>query len=550
MQKLIYGDDTGFVLAGKQVTIKQLSEITEPVYGYGIVEPLAEAIYDGSLMLMPALEAGLIRDLKVASMLYVDAIGTSILPTGNIEDLVWLVNKVGPEVLATTLRGMICVRFNQLTGVPISMRHINASIDTLLKIGGDLASELEQHDESPWMINDATGEISEDTRGLPKLNVKRAIANCSGIIAKVYGADALKGVEPTISSMADAYKDITYLNIVSRYRTLKRDIRRMLEVKSETDGDARLYFEKAGIDGCHLAFFRNPNVDERVTRQAIQSKTEFTIVDFGSLDLEIAKRLAARNGFPRAWHEFTSVQQLARHAAKGIKSEERQRRLGHGIVKSYVCHEVPMTLAVNFYGFKQAKNKYEIVKQILLNAEPEKQDPWIADTKLRLAKNLLMPLAEVDKLGDVGQLATLVKRGDDPFTPISLEVKNDLWNLLAEVCGDPELRARILERRPGVDLHAMMFAESAATWNWRILAGCSRPTAGRWSLYGTLEDVMRETAWICIKSSGKPMVYHGMELLIESIDKKLAYNAACEAQERVLGAVWCEPQVRMSRAWR
>ena len=107
MQKLIYGDDTGFVLAGKQVTIKQLSEITEPVYGYGIVEPLAEAIYDGSLMLMPALEAGLIRDLKVASMLYVDAIGTSILPTGNIEDLVWLVNKVGPEVLATTLRGMI-----------------------------------------------------------------------------------------------------------------------------------------------------------------------------------------------------------------------------------------------------------------------------------------------------------------------------------------------------------------------------------------------------------------------------------------------------------
>lgn len=61
---------------------------------------------------------------------------------------------------------------------------------------------------------------------------------------------------------------------------------------------------------------------------------------------------------------------------------------------------------------------------------------------------------------------------------------------------------------------------------------------------------MRETAWICIESNGKPMVYHGMELLIESIDKKLAYDAACEAQERVLGAVWYEPQVRLSRAWR
>jgi len=550
MRKLTYDDASGFKIDDVQVTIKQLSEITEPVYGYRIIEPLTEAIFDGGPMLMPVLEAGLIRDLRVASMLYVDAIGTTELPSGDIEDLVWLVNKVGPEVLATTLRGMICVRYSQINGVPVSMRHINASIDTLLKIGGDLAYEIEQHDKKPWSISSDTGETEEDARGLPKLNVKRAIDNCTKIIVEAFGADALKALQPNISSMADAYKDITYLNLVSRYRTLKRDIRRMLEVKSETDGEARLFFEKAGIDGCHLAFFRNPNVEERVTRQSIQSKTAFTIVDFGSLDLEIAKRLAARNGFPRAWHEFTSVEQLARHAAKGIKSEERQRRLGHGIVRAYVCHENPMTLATKFYGFRQARGKYELVKQILQNAEPEKQDPWIADVKLRLAKNLLMPLAEVDKLGDIGQLATLVKRGDDPFTPISLERKNEIWNLLAEVCGDPELRARILERHPGADLHAMLFAESAATWNWRILAGCSRPTSGRWSLYGTLEDVMRETAWLCIKYGGKPMVYHGMELLIENIDKDLAFKAACEAQERVLGDVWYEPSARLSRAWK
>jgi hypothetical protein len=61
---------------------------------------------------------------------------------------------------------------------------------------------------------------------------------------------------------------------------------------------------------------------------------------------------------------------------------------------------------------------------------------------------------------------------------------------------------------------------------------------------------MRETAWICVKKGGKPMAYHGMELLIESIDILGALGAAREAQERVLGAIWDEPTVRVARTWK
>lgn len=548
MRKLTYSDETGFVLDGQHVTLLQLSQQEEPLYAYGIVEPIAEAIFDGAKELMPMLDAGLIRDLKVASMLYVDAVGGNTIPTGGIEELVWLVNKVGPEVLATTFRGMIAVRMCQLNGVPVSMRHIDVTIDNLLKVGSDLINEIEKYDDKPWVTNDATGEIEVDPRGLPQLNLKRATANCIKHIKMVVGFDAV--VDMPIGAMADAYKDVEYVRLVSRYRALRRDIRRMIMVSKETDGDGRLYFEKVGIDGCHLAFFKTPNIEERATRQAIQSKAPFIIIDFKSLDLEIAKRLAARNGFPRAWHEFTSVDQLGRHAAPGIKTEARRRKLGHDIVRTYVCHESPIAFSSRFYGFKNAARKLDIAAKILTNSTPGNSDPWLSDVKSRLAKNLLMSRENVEKLGDVGEISVVMRRGDDPLNKLRDERKHEIWTLMAEYCGDPELRARLLERRPGADLHAMVFAECAATWNWRILAGCSRPTAGRWALYGTLEDVMREAAWICVKRGGNPMVYHGMELLIENIDILSALGAAREAQERVLGAIWDEPSVRLARTWK
>ncbi len=113
MRKLTYSDDTGFTLDGINVTPLQLSQQSEPVYAYGVVEPIAEAIQEGANELITMLEAGLIRDLRVASMLYVDAVGSNTIPTGGIDELAWLVNKVGPEVLATTFRGMISVRICQ-----------------------------------------------------------------------------------------------------------------------------------------------------------------------------------------------------------------------------------------------------------------------------------------------------------------------------------------------------------------------------------------------------------------------------------------------------
>jgi hypothetical protein len=548
MRKLTYSDDNGFMLDGINVTPLQLSQQSEPVYAYGVVEPIAEAIQEGANELIPMLEAGMIRDLRVASMLYVDAVGSNTIPTGGIDELVWLVNKVGPEVLSTTFRGMISVRICQLNGVPVSMRHIDVTIDNLLKVGADLINEIEKYDSDPWMINDATGEVRVDGHGLPQLNLKRAIANCIKHIKLRVGSDVV--IDMSISAMADMYKDVEYINLISRYRALRRDVKRMVAVREETDGTARLYFEKVGIDGCHLAFFRNPNIEERATRQAIQSKTPFLIVDFNSLDLEIAKRLAARNGFPRAWHEFTSVEQLGRVSAPGIKAPARRRKLGHDIVKAYVTHESPIAFSSRFYGFKNAAKKLQVASNILLNAEPGMNDPWLSDVKARLAKNLLMSRENVDKLGDVGDISVVMRRGDDPLSGLKDERKHEIWTLMAEYCGDPELRARLLERRPGADLHAMVFAECAATWNWRVLAGCSRPTAGRWALYGTLEDVMRETAWICVKKGGKPMAYHGMELLIESIDILGALGAAREAQERVLGAIWDEPTVRVARTWK
>jgi hypothetical protein len=39
-------------------------------------------------------------------------------------------------------------------------------------------------------------------------------------------------------------------------------------------------------------------------------------------------------------------------------------------------------------------------------------------------------------------------------------------------------------------------------------------------------------------------------LLIESIDILGALGAAREAQERVLGAIWDEPTVRVARTWK
>lgn len=537
MRILQHSDALGWTLNGAAISESELCALDVPAYGMDIIEPLAEvgpAVAD-------ALERGSIIDLAVAASMY-DASTGNTAKHGDIEDTEWLAHRVPREALLQMQRGMVALRAAQNNGVPVSRRNCAAAIDNLLKAGSSIADELEAYSPAIWETRD--GEVQTSPRGLPLLsdNVTRYAA--VEAIAKLHGV-AVDRSTP-LARLHDTYPDVTFLELVVRYKRILRDLQRMAHIVKR--GDGRLYFERCGIDSNGLSVFRSPNISERAVRSAIESSSSMTLVDMGELELEIAKRVARRNNKP-IWDDTQTCAQLGRAANPASKAHTTLERLGREILRGAVCNDSVMAVAHRFYGGRVGGERFARMRQYLQRVLPLNTDPWETEVVARVRRNLLAESSNVDK-DSLDLISDVLRFGNRRFAPMPAEAVAGVWQMLTDECQEPELRARLSTRKHGVDVHYSVFCDRGCTWNGRVLHCCSRGAAGMWSVYGTMHDVMREAMWLIWRNGGKPLAYHGAQLLAENIDSFVCMRFAASAQERVLGGVWFQPEASDVRRWR
>jgi hypothetical protein len=539
MRTLKFCRDEGWSLDGASISEDALTRFTEPVYGYDIAEYLA----DVGPSIADAVESGMIIDLGVAARLYDSSTGNDA-DLGEIEDLEWLAHRVPREALLSMTRGMIALRAAQQRGVPISERNCLAAIDNLLKAGGELSEQIEELAPAIWETRE--GEVQSDARGMPTLsdNVTRHV--CRESIARAHGI--MVDATWPISKLYETYPGVPFLEMIVRYKRIQRDVKRLLACNKR--GNGRLHFERVGVDANAHSVFRSPNVHERSVRTAVQSTTDMVQINVGDLDLEIAKRIAARNGKP-IWQDITSCAQLGRLANPKGRSLKSLERLGREIVRGACCSDSLAAVAHRYYGGGiVAPQRLANMRRMMGRVLPAGLDPWETEIVARVKSNLLAE--DSDKLATMnwGLVSSVVRDGRERWQKLSEADVQGVWTSLIELCREPELRNTLSQRKSGLDVHYDVFCERGVTWNYRVLHCCSRPTAGLWSVYGTMHDVMREIMWLVWRNGGYPLAYHSNQLLVESIDISDCKRIATAAQQRILGGVWCEPEAEVVRRWR
>lgn len=538
MRILRHSDDEGWTLDGAAVSVADLARLTEPVYGMDLVEALAEAGPE----IADVLESGLIIDLDVASRMYNGSTGNEA-PLGELEDLEWLAHRVPRDALLSMTRGMVALRAAHMRGVPISERNCRAAVDNLLKAGGVLAEQIE--DVAPAIWETREGEIQTNSRGMPMLSDNVTRWACREAILRHHHIEV--NTTGSISELHKAYPDVPFLEMVVRYKRIQRDLQRLLRVLKS--GDSRMYFGLCGIDSNGLSIFRTPNIAERAVRGAVQSSTDMVQIDMGDLDLQIAKRIARRNNSP-IWDDVTTCAQLGRLANPTTKSAKTLERLGREIVRASVVNDSVMAAAHRYYGGKVGPDRVANMRRMLLRVVPAGRDPWETEIVSRVRRNLLAEDSLVLGGMDMGIVSAVLSRGNERFSPQTPEQLDRIWDCLAAECRDPELRARLSLRKPSNELHFDVFCDRGVTWNYRVLHCCTRAQAGLWGVYGTMHDVMREVFWLVWRNGGYPITYHSNQLLVENIDTSACKRIAAAAQQRILGAVWCEPEAKIVRRWR
>lgn len=530
-------DDGAWELDGKAVGNAELLNAPGPIYCWHLTRAVALLGPEAQ----PCLEHKLI-DLGIAAQLYNGATGNTA-DHGPLEDCTWLQDKVGMWLISLYQRAEAGIIAACENGFPVNQAACMRAIDALIDLGVELSEKLEAAAPAIWETYD--GEVQTTATGLPipSDNVSRH--------AVVQAVKAIHGVTIDaaipLSKIAEAFDDVPFVADLVRYRRVLHDIKKMTSVSK--DGH-RCYFGTVGIRDDGTTFWTQPSVAESVVRRAFRGSKQSVLVDYGSLELQIAKRVATRNG-NTVWPGVETLQSLGRLAAPNVKASATLHRIGREILRGAVSQDSVAAITHRLFPNQITSAKVAAVRKMLDAAISAQQDPWASPLPDRLVHNLLAEshnsLAVVK---DWELAAAVVRRGNDELQPASEQEVLNCWAQLAAICRDPVIAERLTVRVPGVDLHADIFAELGQTWAGRQRVRCSRSLAGRLSVYGTLDEVTRELLWLAWRSGAQPICTYRSHVLLEGVTVEQAKALAQQAQERVLGSAWVTAEVGSCMRWR
>lgn len=546
MQVLTHEEDAGFKLDGEPIRHTDVCNLQTPVVCYDLFEPLAGL----GPAVAPAVERGIFNDLRAAGYLHCAAVScpksAKLSDFGDsIDDAAWILRKVPAKSLALLTRGRIALAACELTGMPVDSNRLKVCYKSLVTTASQIAEELS--DMAPSILETKNGEILQDENGLPYLvdSVVRYAVHES-----IHDQHEVRiDIQMPISEVAMRYPDNEFTQAVVRYKRILRDIRRMRKV-----GESGRLHCRVEIDQYGMSRFTAPSIGERANRLCVGGLGDMVVVDFASLDLQVAKRISAMLGRP-LWQNIDMYHEVGQVATGGKGSTRRHETIGKHLVKAVVTDSSIAAMAVRLFPRMPIGKSIALLKQYVERVMQGAGDPWKSEKLTLLAQNL----GAADEVslktalgGDPGVEAaeTIVLYGNDPISPYPQEYLRHVWQVLLDECQDIELKPMLESRQNGGKLHEELFAETSAAWCGRRVVGVTRATAGLWSVYGTVHDVLREFLWLVFKHGGEPHATHENQALCSGVSLGDALQLAELAMHRVLGDNWCYVHAATVRRWK
>lgn len=508
--------------------------------------------------------SGRLVDLRLAAVVYRAASGERHGPTlmadfgSSASDCMWLVAKVGAERLSRMLRGSLALLLSKPVGLPVDLDELKRAEHELVMTGNMLADLLQGDCKEVFRM--ANGVPDVDDFGLPLLNEGVAMDMARACVLKECLVVPAEGM--SLSKMAGTYPGVEFLQRLVRYRRLRRDLARMVRVTRS----GRIVCDAVEVDAMMLSSFRGPSLEEAAIRRLVRSDKRLWRVDFSDLLLVVAREyVRKRSGFSKfMFHDCETLSDLGR-IANGYRDANvaTLRKYGMATLCGVVLNESAMTEAVRAFGFRRGVKMLDRVERFRSNVvrhygEEACVDVWARDMAASLDANLSEGWRESIRCPLRAKpehvVFSVLAYGNDPLSPWDHSVLDSVWEMLSEHSNDITIVDMVKARKRDGRLFHSLFNHSASTADGKVLLRCDRSSAGIWSVFTTVHEVMRDMAWRLLRNHG--LLLNGLaaqEVVFESggsIDADAVAAHAIAAMRECTGGMTAPVDITVSKRWR
>jgi hypothetical protein len=457
-----------------------LDHIEEPVSGWGITRHLRRA---PCFRLLRLIDAGKVWDQYAAAWLLSstngERPGRASQYGDDHADRQWLFGKIPHHQVLNLTRELAIVDTISARPTPIDPALAGQYLDSLLTILNEF-HQLQSVKSAPKLFD------PESFR--PDREAMLAIAR------RRTNNPKLKSLRQGLRS----HPDDPFLQLFCDYNHAWNTYRRALS--AATCIPSNLCIDELGIT--HSRTQLSPSEFRRFAR----FHNPLTFATINGLELKLSLK-AARTTPPKL-ASCGSIGDLGVRIKKNCRNGRRAEQVGRSFLRALVLGREKYRVGRGYEGVKEAGRLLGIEGDLF-------EEPlWV-----RVGRALLTPNPEAlrwmeDYLGELLEHGRLLFPGSDP----GLEER--CWAALAFHCGDSELMPYLREPKLRGRLGAYLGGTHRAVGHdGRVLAFCNRREMGVWTVYGSVDSLVRLAAFRLEMAGGLVRGIRGTTVAVEGLDE-------------------------------